>query len=129
MASFGEYMSYKTLLDVDTSELSQIELPLYSDIYYTFTTILEQKTFNIEIQFVSFSESWNISILDEDQEPVLMNQALVPSYPIDLPYAAGVEGFLFLEPIAENANGKWDDLKWDLSTNYTLNFITKTSLL
>lgn len=129
MASFGEYMSYKTLLDVDTSELSQIELPFYSDIYYTFTTILEQKTFNIEIQFVSFSESWNISILDEDQEPVLMNQALVPSYPIDLPYAAGVEGFLFLEPIAENANGKWNDLKWDLSANYTLNFITKTSLL
>lgn len=122
-------MSYKTLQNVDSTALSTIELPLFSDIYYSYTTTLEQKTFNIEMHFISFNESWNISILDEDGEPILVNQALVPSYPIDLPYSAGVEGFLFLSPIPNNANGKWDGLKWDLSENFTLNFITKTALL
>lgn len=122
-------MSYATLALIDTSELSVLDLPLYSDVYYSYTTTLEQKTFTVEILWTTFSESWNISIKDEDGEPVLLNQALVPSFPIDLPIAAGLEGFFFLEPIADNSNGKWDDLKWDLSNNYTLTFITKTSLL
>lgn len=122
-------MSYKTLQNIDTKELSIIELPLYSDIYYSYTTTLEQKTFDIEIQFVSFNECWNISLLDEDKEPLLLNQALVPSCPIDVPFSSGLEGYFILTPTAENSSGKWGELKWDVSLNYKLNFITKTALL
>lgn len=122
-------MSYQSLLAVSSSELSQIVLPLYSDVYYSYTITLEQKTFDIEILWTVFSESWNISVKDQDGEPILINQALVPSFPIDLPIEAGLQGFFFLEPVAANSNGKWDSLKWDLSNNYTLTFITKTSLL
>ncbi len=122
-------MSYSSLLEIDSGELSIIELPLYSDLSYSYSTTLEQKTFTLIITWNTFSESWNFSLNDEDDEPLLTNQALVYSFPIDLPIASGLEGYLLLEPISSNSKGKWDTLKWDLSSNYSLYFVTKTSLL
>jgi len=122
-------MSYKTIIDLDSSVISTVPLQLFSDVYYSYTTILERKTYKLDFQFVSFSESWNMSIYDEDEEPLLMNQALVPSYPIDPPISSGLEGFFILVPVADNSNGKWDDLKWNLQDNYYFAYITKTELL
>lgn len=122
-------MAYNDLKDLDTSLLSIQPLSLFPDVSYSYTTTLEQKTYKISILWTVFNESWSFSLYDEDEEPILLNQALVPAFPIDVPILAGLMGYFTLIPVGENSNGKWDDLKWDLYKNYTLVYVTKTELI
>lgn len=122
-------MSYLTMLDVAEGDTSIVPLSLFSDVFYSYTAVLEQKTYTIKILWTSNNEGWNFSLYDEDEEPLLVNKALSPMFPIDPTISSGLQGYFLLVPIADNAKGKWEQLKWELQNNYYFVYVTKTTLL
>ena len=116
-------MRYEDIIDAPLDQIFMTELTLQNDFYYSYTTILEDKTYRITIVFLTRPQEWFISVDDEDDLPVISNRCLVPDFPIEFPADAGLNGVLQLVSKAPDGYVFWDDLKYDITTGFNLQYI------
>lgn len=107
------------------STYSYIDLPLYTDYYYSYTVSLERNSYVVEIYYNSYGKKWYMDLYTEDQEPVVLGLALLPEYPIAIDYILpNLSGFFWLYPVPEI--GKKEKYKTDpeaLAQYYSLKYV------
>lgn len=116
-------MSFTTIVNIaDTTTLETTNLPLFPDIFYTYTTVLEDKTFVLSFLWLSRLNEWTWSMYDEDNNPLMVGRVLTYNYLIDPPLESGLTGVFILLPNMETV-GKYEDLKYNLSEYYSFQYV------
>lgn len=78
-----------------------INLPLFDDVYYTYSIALENNKFIVSFLWNERDKAWRMSIRREDQRPVVLGYKIVSSYPMMADYALeddGLSGYFVLFP-------------------------------
>lgn len=79
-----------------------ISLPLYSDPDYTYAVALQDVSYNLEFIYNERTQLYSISLYDQDNNPIVLGEALVPNYPIFKDYAIfPLTGFFWMEEKAD----------------------------
>jgi hypothetical protein len=83
--------------------LKIVNLPLYSDSYYTYALALQGVSYNLEFIYNERCGLYFLNFLNSDSVPIVEGIALTPSYPILLDYALEpLTGWLWLEEKSTN---------------------------
>lgn len=83
------------------ANLMYVEMPLFSDPYYTYAMSFQGNSYNLEFVYNERAQLYFLSLYDADKNPIVTGEALVPGYPIFLDYALfPLTGYIFME---ENA--------------------------
>ncbi len=83
-----------------------IQLPLYEDQYYTYSTAIEGARFTLTFLWNERDNGWRLDIVKEDGSPVLLGYKLVSSYPMLADYSLnddGLSGYMILLPKSKEA--------------------------
>lgn len=64
-----------------------ISLPLFSDAEYEYTVALQGDSYTLRFTYNERMKLYTVSILSADLVPIVMGEALVPSYPMFFEYA------------------------------------------
>jgi hypothetical protein len=86
--------------------MNVIELPLYEDQYYTYTTNLEGARYSLTFLWNERDGGWRMDILKEDRTPILLGYKIVSSYPMLADYSLnddGISGYMVLLPKSKEA--------------------------
>jgi hypothetical protein len=62
--------------------LRYVDIPLQPDPYYDLSIALEGNSYIVEFAYVERMQLYTISLYDSDKNPIVLGEALVPSYPI-----------------------------------------------
>jgi hypothetical protein len=82
--------------------LKYVELPLFADSYYEYSTALQDNSYILEFYFVERVQSYFFSLYDADRNPIVLGERMVPSYPMFKDYALfPLTGWIWMESIAE----------------------------
>lgn len=83
--------------------LRYVNLPLFPDADYGYSIALEGNSYNLQFTYNERMELYTISLFDEDSNPIVLGEGLVPYYPIFRDYALlNLSGWIWLEEIADN---------------------------
>lgn len=103
---------------------SQVDLPLYSDSFYSYQVSLEGISYGIEILYNERNELWHMSIFNDDDTPIIQGIALVPNYPILQDYAnLPLTGYFWLKPVPKISSEKYLEKPESLAQYYTFSYI------
>lgn len=116
-------MMYEEILNAPLEDIFVTSLELQDEFYYSYTTVLEDKTYRITITFLSRPQEWFISVADEDDIPIISNRCLVPDFPIEFPAEAGLNGVLQLASLPKEGYADWDNLKYELTSSFDLQYV------
>lgn len=64
-----------------------VALPLFSDAEYEYTVALQGDSYTLRFTYNERMKLYSISLLSADLVPIVMGEALVPSYPMFFEYA------------------------------------------
>lgn len=79
-----------------------VSLPLFSDSYYEYSIALQEDSYILRFIYNERMQLYTISLYDADNNPIVVGEALVPSYPIFFEYALyPLTGYFYME---EKAN-------------------------
>lgn len=79
-----------------------VSLPLFSDADYEYSIALQGDSYILRFIYNERMQLYTISLYDADNNPIIIGEALVPSYPIFLEYAIyPLTGYFYME---EKAN-------------------------
>lgn len=79
-----------------------IAMPLFSDAYYTYSIALQGDSYIFEFIYNERAGLYFVNLLDADNNPIVMGEALVPNYPLFFDYATfPLTGFLWMEEKAD----------------------------
>lgn len=82
--------------------LKYVNIPLYSDAYYSYTIALESNSYTLEFTYSDRSEAYFISLFDEDNTLLVGGERLVPNYPMFKDYPLpNLTGWFWMEEIAD----------------------------
>lgn len=102
---------------------SYVDLPLYSDYFYSYTVALEDNSYVVEVVYNQYATVWYMSLYTEDQEPIVQGIALVPEYPILADYVIpNLSGFFWLYPIPTMPSDKYAESPEALAQYFTLKY-------
>ena len=81
--------------------LKYVSLPLYNDPYYTYAVSLEGNSYVLEFTYNERMESYCFGLLDANQNPIVVGERLVPTYPMFREYALiDLSGWFWMEEIS-----------------------------
>lgn len=76
-----------------------VDIPIIDYPIYDLTIPLEGNSYILEFTYVERMKLYTISLFDSDRNPIILGEALVPSYPIFLDYAIpNMTGAFYLLP-------------------------------
>lgn len=79
--------------------IKYVQIPLYDLPYYDMSITLEGVSYVLEFIYNTNMQLYTFSLLGEDREPIVLGEALVPSYPLFMDYAIqGMTGFFHMFP-------------------------------
>lgn len=105
------------------STYNYINLPLYTDYFYSYTVSLENNTYELEFVYNQYGKKWYMSVYTEDRVPVVLGLALLPEYPIAIDYILpNLSGFFWLYPVAELYTNKYLEEPEAISQYYSLKY-------
>jgi len=82
--------------------LKYIELPLFDDANYEYSTALQGTSYILEFYYVERAEGYFISLYDAERNPIILGERLVPNYPMFKDYALfPLTGWIWMENIPE----------------------------
>ena len=79
-------------------------LPLYEDPDYYYTVPLENVAYKIRFYYNTRAERWVMDVRYADNEPIILNSAVLPNYPMLADYPLPFSGFFLLNPKTEEIN-------------------------
>lgn len=101
-----------------------IAMPLFPDPYYTYSIALQGDSYIFEFIYNERSRLYFINLLDADNNPIIMGEALVPNYPIFLDYAIfPLTGFVLMEEKADIVSEPYKTYPDSIDQYYNLFFI------
>jgi hypothetical protein len=97
-------------------------LPLYNDSFYSYTTIIENKTYTLKFLYNTKAEKWFMSIYDENVSPILESIAVLPftlfPYSYDLPF----KGFFYTQSDVPNARELYEESPRNMAKYFYLEY-------
>ena len=103
---------------------TRVDLPLYSDAFYSYQVSLEGQGYIVEIKYNERAETWYMSLFDQDNNPIVQGIALVPRFPILKDYVIpNITGFFWLAPIPSVKTEKYKENPEHLDQYYVLQYI------
>lgn len=82
--------------------LQYVSLPLFPDPFYEYSISLQGVSLIFRFTYSDRSEAYFIDLLDQDNNPIVMGERLVPGYPLFKDYALfPLTGWIWMEEIAE----------------------------
>jgi len=85
--------------------INYVNIPLYSDPDYEYIISLERVAYKIRFYYNERMQQWIIDLRYADNTPIVLGEALVPSYPLFYDYnLEDLSGLFWLEPIGKNMN-------------------------
>lgn len=101
-----------------------VNMPLFTESYYSYTISLETISYNVEIVFNERVGLWYLSLYLQDNTPVFEGVAIVPGYPIALDYALNkLTGYFYLECVASINTEQYIQYPDKLSQYYKFYYI------
>jgi len=77
----------------------KIRLPLFNEIFYSYSTALDGNTFTLEFLFVERLESWIFTLRDSDQTALVSGARLTPNTTLFQDYQLeGIAGAFYFTP-------------------------------
>lgn len=79
-----------------------VNIPLFADPFYSYSISLEGNSYTLQFLYNERAQLYFLSMLDAENNPVVLGEAVVPTYPIFRDYALPLlSGWFWLE---EKAN-------------------------
>lgn len=79
-----------------------ISLALFPDADYTYAVALQGVSYNLEFIYNERIQLYSLSLYDQNNNPIVLGEALVPNYPIFKDYALfPLTGFFWMEEKAD----------------------------
>lgn len=79
-----------------------ITLPLFPEPDYTYAVALQDVSYNLEFIYNERTQLYSLSLYDQNNNPIVLGEALVPNYPIFKDYAIfPLTGFFWMEEKAD----------------------------
>ncbi|WP_443698905.1 phage baseplate plug family protein [Pseudomonas sp.] len=104
--------------------IQYVALPLFPDASYTYPIALEGVSYNLEFLYNERASLYYISLYDSDSNPIVLGEALVPTYPIFKDYTIpGLNGFIWMEEIATLINEPYKLYPDSIDQYYNLYYI------
>jgi hypothetical protein len=102
------------------------QLPLYSDSDYSYSTVLDGKTYIIRIYFVQKTNSWYMSLFNESKAPVVSGIRLIPSFPLLQEHSLSeLSGIFLLISKSDNTSEEYLTKSRYLNQYYELYYISE----
>lgn len=104
-----------------------VAMSLFPDAYYTYSIPFQGDSYILEFIYNERAKLYFINLLDADNNPIVMGEALVPNYPIFLDYAIfPLTGFFWMEEKADNISEPYKTYPDSIDQYYNLFFIYTT---
>lgn len=104
-----------------------VSMPLFTDAYYTYSIPFQGSSYILEFIYNERSQLYFINLLDADNNPIVMGEALVPNYPVFLDYAIfPLTGFIWMEEKADIISEPYKTYPDSIDQYYNLFFIYTT---
>lgn len=104
-----------------------VTLPLFPDPYYSYPISLEGVSYKLDFQYNERAKSYFLSLYLADGTPLVLVEALVPSYPILKDYAiAEMSGFIWLEVKSNLQSEPYKEYPDQIDKYYNLYYIYNT---
>lgn len=101
-----------------------IAMSLFPDAYYTYSMAFQGDSYILEFIYNERSKLYFINLLDADNNPIVMGEALVPNYPVFLDYAIfPLTGFFWMEEKADILSEPYKTYPDSIDQYYNLFFI------
>ena len=101
-----------------------ISLPLYPDPYYTYAVALQDVSYNLEFIYNERTQLYSLSLYDQNNNPIVLGEALVPNYPIFKDYALfPLTGFFWMEEKADIISEPYKVYPESIDQYYSLYYI------
>ena len=104
--------------------LNYIDIPLFSDTYYTYAIPLEGVSYNLEFVYNERAQLYYINLYDADMNALVLGEALVPNYPIFQDYQLPpLTGSFWMEEKANIVSEPYKKFPDSIDQYYTLFYI------
>lgn len=104
----------------------EVNLPLFPDAFYSYPVALEGVSYEIKIRYITRMQRWVFDLFTRDNEPVILGQVMVPSYPIAIDYALPFTGTFVLDPLPEVDKEKVEKFPRDIFKYYKFSYFYLT---
>lgn len=82
--------------------LQYVSLPLFADPFYEYSIALQGQSLVFRFTYNDRIAGYSIDLLDQDNNPIVIGERLIPGYPIFKEYALfPLTGWVWMEEIAE----------------------------
>ena len=104
-----------------------VSLVLSDDPFYEYAVSLEGNSYIVQFVFNERAQLYFFSLYTAEREPIVLGEALVPSYPIFIDYALpALTGYLWLQEKATVTGEPYKEFPDKLSGYYDLFYLFET---
>lgn len=106
-----------------------VNLPLFSDAEYEYSIALQGLSYILRFIYNERMKLYTLNLYDADRNPIVLGEALVPSYPIFFDYAISpLSGYFYLSEKANVQSEPYKIYPDKLATHYNFYYIYDTEL-
>ena len=107
--------------------LTSVILPLFPDPSYKYSVALEGFSYVLSFTYNERAQLYFWDLLDADNNPIVMGEALVPTYPMFEDYnLPNMTGFFWLEKKAALVTEPYKEFPTKISEYYTFQYVYVT---
>lgn len=104
-----------------------VSLVLSEEPFYEYSVALEGNSYILQFVYNERAQSYFLSLFTAEREPIVMGEALVPSYPIFIDYAlANLTGYFYLQENATIVSEPYKTYPDKISEYYTFFYMYET---
>ena len=104
--------------------LKYVDLPLFSDDFYDYPISLEGDSYILEFMYNSRMKLYIFNLYSADNTPIILGQALVPSFPLLGDYAIeGLSGYFWMEEKADIVHQPYKEYPDKIDKYYNFYYI------
>ena len=101
-----------------------VSLPLFSDAYYEYTVALQGNSYTLRFIYNERMKLYTISLYSADLEPIVVGEALVPSYPMFFEYALyPLTGYFYMYEKANLVSEAYKVYPENINEYYELTYV------
>jgi hypothetical protein len=104
--------------------LKYVDLPLFSDSYYEYSISLQGVSYVLEFVYNERMSLYIFNLYDAESNPIVLGQALVPTFPILKDYAIeNLTGFFWMEEKADIVHQPYKEYPDKIDKYYNFYYI------
>lgn len=101
-----------------------VSLNLFDEPYYEYSVSLEGNSYIVQFIYNERSTLYNFNLFDAERNPIVLGEALIPSYPMFLDYALeNLTGYFYLQQKGSLQSEPYKEFPDSLAQYYDLFYI------